>query len=275
MYDTIPFFKIPYTLDDLSVVIPHIKAHQKRFEWFIPQYIKATPSEVIKNTIVTYDGDDFSKNILDKFRIKGVVVTESDWSTYKQMEGFKNVNTRLCARMHNDACIIRSDWAQCLVSQFNSTSEPQMIGALNPTGFLAKEWVDKMLEMFPSFKPVYDQLKFDYNPNGHAYMPCNYFSAFFLASQSYVLKTIYHQAISINDFRMDKEDCMLTVFACLYNIQLTSWQDMYSFVCAARDKIGDFEEGDKIPPEPIIVDDTNRENMPKAVFHPVRSIVDF
>src|SRR3990167_2860921 len=94
---------LPYTLEDLSVVIPQASQYVKRIKWFLPQYIKGTPKEVVKNTVVVYDPlDEETKAVLAQYGIKGLTATPPH-STYKMEAGFKSVKTRLCVRMHNDA----------------------------------------------------------------------------------------------------------------------------------------------------------------------------
>ena len=111
MEKTIPVKNYPYTLEDLSVVIPQASQYQRRIEWFIPQYINATPPQVIKNTIVTYDQeDDFTKSILAKYNIRGIHI-QPPHSTYKMQGGFDAIKTRLCVRLHNDVWMRRRDCA--------------------------------------------------------------------------------------------------------------------------------------------------------------------
>src|SRR3990167_1189968 len=94
---------LPYTLEDLSVVISQAEQYVNRMKWFIPQYIKMTPSEVVKNTIVVYDPEDEeTKKVLSQYSIKGIT-TKPPHSTYKQEAGFNHIKTRLCARVHNDS----------------------------------------------------------------------------------------------------------------------------------------------------------------------------
>src|SRR3990172_4226544 len=128
-YQVIPAGKfIPYTLEDLSVVIPQASQYVRRLKWFIPQYIKATPKEVIHNTVVVYDPEDAeTQSLLLRYAITGIT-TIPPHSTYKLQAGFNQVKTRLCVRMHNDAFLKRNDWAISLIERFNQNPATQLIG---------------------------------------------------------------------------------------------------------------------------------------------------
>lgn len=257
METVIPVGKfIPYTLDDLSVVIPQASQYIKRMKWFMPQYIKGTPPEVVKNTIVIYDPEDReTKLVVEQYRMKGATVTPPH-STYKMQEGFKYVKTRLCVRMHNDTYIARTDWAQSLIDQFNNDKNPQLIGAFNWSGGMAKTRVDAVLENYPIFKEIYDKLEFSNESIGSTFM-----SAYCMASQTYVMQSIYNDVVRINQGGMNQEDCLFTLLTSLNNIKLIGWSNMFDFVRVVSQAYGDFEN-EVLPTEPKVLLDSD----PKAVF---------
>lgn len=231
---------VPYTLSDLSVVIPQASQYVRRIKWFLPQYVRATPIEVIKNTIVVYDPEDQeTRSVLADYGSRGIrgITTTPPHSTYKMEAGFKEVKTRLCARMHNDCFVARSDWAQVVVDHFNNIKTPNMIGAFNISGGLNQPVIQKMMEMYPAWKV----------DNSQASSPGGYFSAFCMIAQSYIMKTIYPLVVEINEGRMDKEDVLFTYLASVFNVDLIGWSNMYGFLTLGSKAYGDFDEGE-VPP---------------------------
>jgi hypothetical protein len=254
---------IPYTIEDLSVVIPHVSWHKRRIEWFLPQYVNATPPEVLKNTIVTHDGDQFSKDLLDKYGIKGMEVTP-DWSTYKMMAGFNEVKTRLCVRIHNDCFFPRDDWAYELVKQFNNERTPQLIGAYHPSGIMAKEMLDRLVQFYPSYKETYNKLNFDANGR----IGASFLAAYFTACQTYIFRGLYPLVMDINENKMDKEDCILALLASVNGAIITYWENMSEFAQVAG-KSGEFDEGIVLPTHQVKITDENRELYGLAKFRKV------
>ena len=258
---------LPYTLEDLSVVIPQASQYVKRIKWFLPQYIKGTPKEVVKNTVVVYDPlDEETKAVLAQYGIKGLTATPPH-STYKMEAGFKSVKTRLCVRMHNDAFIKRSDWAQSLVDYFNQETSSQLVGAFNISGGIAREILDKILIWYPNFKTIYDNLDFS-NSQGLS-VGAPFFSAIFMAGQTYVMRDVYSLVVELNKGDMNKEDVLFTILTSFLNIKLTNWTNLYNFVANIGARYGDFEEGFIPPDEQFMVTEENRANFPKAEFKEV------
>lgn len=247
-YQMIPAGKfIPYTLDDLSVVIPQASQYVKRIQWFIPQYIEITPSEVIKNTVVIYDPKDIeTKAVLDQYGIKGITTTPPH-STYKLQAGFDSIKTRLVVRMHNDAFVKRADWAEALIVHFNQNPQTQLIGALNISGGIGKETMDKLLNLYPAIKPFYDQLNF--SEGEHSSIGAPFFSAHFMAAQTYLFKTLQPMLVELNEGSMNKEDVLTTIWAALLGAKIVSWNNLYSYVANVGAQYGDFEEGFILPSE--------------------------
>lgn len=242
----IPLITPQYTLEDLSVVIPQASQYQKRLEWFLAQYIKATPQTVIDNTIVCYDPEDnHAASFIAAYKLQGLKVTPPH-STYKMQAGFNQIKTRLCARVHNDAFFARDDWAQSLVAQFNTEKTTQLIGYFNPSGSISKEAVDKFLEWYPSFKSVYDILEY----NEANQVGANFLGAYFMASQTYVFRGIYPLIVDFNEGKMDKEDCLLTLFAMHFGVDIVSWRNQGEFIRTVSPAYGDFDEGLEVPTEP-------------------------
>jgi hypothetical protein len=252
----------PYTNEDLTVIVPHVSWHPNRAKWFFPQYLRSIPSEVKKNTIVVYDGDNATALQLQEYGLRGEIVSTSDWSTYKMARGFELVETRLCVRIHNDTYFARDDWVQSLVKQFNNDPSPQLIGWFHPSGNTNKEMIDNTLKYVPSFKSIYNNLEFDGDRIGASFL-----GAFFTATQSYIYKTVYPLVVKINEWKMDKEDCLLTLVSSLYNVKIISWDNISEFATVAG-KPGDFdEEVMKILPYDMVkIDDSNRGIYPEAQF---------
>jgi hypothetical protein len=233
---------LPYSLSDLSVVIPQASQYVRRIAWFIPQYVKNTPPEVLRNTVVVYDPEDeLTKSVLLSNGVRGMTASPPH-STYKMMAGFMQVNTRLCVRMHNDAFIARDDWTQALVNQFNAVSGPQMIGAFNISGGLSEEYFQKMMVFYPALEKLYPSLAFSNNSIGACYL-----SAYFIAAQTYVMMGMYSQVLNLNEGKMDKEDVVLTNMTAFNQIPLTFWRNMYEFVANVGSGYGDFDETFKLP----------------------------
>lgn len=237
---------IPYTLDDLSVVIPQASQYVRRLKWFIPQYIKATPFQIAyKNTIVVYDPEDLeTKAVLDQYKIRGITTTPPH-STYKLQAGFDQVKTRLCVRVHNDAFFKHSDWAEVLVEHFNQNPQTQLIGALNISGGIGKDILDKIVEQYPSFQSLYNQLDFQ----GQNHIAAPFFSAHFMAAQTYLFKTLHPLLVELNEGSMNKEDVLTTILANLLGAKIISWNNMYAFVANVGASYGDFDEGIQLPSE--------------------------
>ncbi len=247
---------VPYTLSDLSVVIPQASQYVRRIKWFLPQYVRATPIEVIKNTIVVYDPEDQeTRSVLADYGSRGIrgVTTTPPHSTYKMEAGFKEVKTRLCVRMHNDCFIARSDWAQILIDRFNSNHSPQLIGALNVSGGIDQITIQKIVDRYPFWRV----------DNSLPVSPAGFLSAFFMASQSYIMKTVYPIVVDINEGKMDKEDVLFTYLASIYNFDIISWSNMYSYLTLGSKAYGDFDEGE-VPPkfeDQILVETTTNQSL--------------
>lgn len=66
---------LPYTQDDISIVIPQVSQYKNRISWFIPQYVTHTPLDLLNRTVVIYDeGDDHTRDVLQEFNINGIAV---------------------------------------------------------------------------------------------------------------------------------------------------------------------------------------------------------
>ena len=257
----------PYTIEDLSVVIPHASWYKKRLSWFLERYFKGTPAEVIKNTYIIYDPDDlWSLNEIQRYDIKAILNKQDnrDYSTLKMQVGFDEVKTRLCARLHNDGQIMRSDWADQLIKQFNSTKVLQLIGTWHPSGDMGMADVDKFNEFFPWFASIKDKLEPYTTDQGVKRIGTEYLHAFFMAGQTYIFRDLYPQVIKYNEEKMDKEDILFSQLVSSHNIQLTSWNNMYKFVNSVGVKSGDFEEGDNINKDmPVIITSDNQKDYPE------------
>lgn len=265
-YKVIPLNTPIYTLADLSVVVPQAEQYVKRIKWFLEQYCNSTPEEVIKNTWVVYDPEDAQSALeIDKYPVHKLT-TQPPHSTYKMQAGFKEIETRLCVRMHNDVYLARNDWAESLVNQFNTDFNSQMIGYVQPSGSLGKEGVDEFLLLYPMFKEIYDNLEFS---EGEILIcGTQYLSAYFMASQTYIMRDIYNSFMKFNDDKMDKEDCLFTLFLSTLGVNITQWDNMGEFIRNMGRHYGDFDEEENPPLVPVtVITDQNRELYPKASFH--------
>ena len=251
----IPIKSYPYTLNDLSVVIPQASQYVKRIKWFIPQYIGGTPPEVVKNTIVTYDPEDEeTKKVLDQHGIVGATV-QPPHSTYKMESGFKLIKTRLCARIHNDVWIRRKDWTSVLIDYFNKDNSTQMVGFIHRSGGIDQDRLEKLVSWYPFFKSTYNHLEFSSKAVGSFF-----YAAQFIVSQTYIFRGLYSLVVDFNEGKMDKEDVVTTLFAMLHNIKLTHWANVGEYVKDVGASYGDFDEGYQ-PPQGI-------EEYPlQPVFH--------
>jgi len=249
-----------YKIEDLSVVIPQVSWHKRRIELFLPQYVFATPQEVIDNTLVTHDGDKFTIDILNKYGIKGLEVTP-DWSTYKMMAGFERFETKLCARVHNDCFFVRNDWAESLIERFNEVESRQLIGVYHPSGIMARDVLERVVEKYPNYLHEYEKLPFDINGRTQA----SFLAAFFTAGQTSVFKELYSVLMEINENRMDKEDCLLTLLARINGVTITNWENLTQFA-HPEGKSGEFDEGIALPKKGIIIDENNVDFLDKAKF---------
>ena len=273
---TIPLETPEYTLADLSVVIPQAEQYKNRIKWFLEQYCKSTPDEVLNNTWVVYDPDDIETSLeIDRYPVNKTTVGFPQ-STYKMQAGFAKVKTRLCVRMHNDCYIARTDWAESLINQFNTDPylininpdrQSQFIGYVQPSGSLKKESIDKFLSIYPAFQSIYDNLEFSKSEYPTCGMP--FMSAHFMASQTYMMRDIYNSFMDFNDGRMDKEDCLFTLFLSFFGVNLVEWNNMGEFVKSVGKHYGDFDEGENPPLVPItVITDKNRNDYEEAKFHP-------
>jgi len=233
--------RISYSLTDLGVIIPHIAKGIERIKWFIPQYVKATPEEVVKNTfIVTDPEDEFTPKLAGKYNIK-VITTDRNWMTDKFKAGYEVLKTRLCARVHNDTAILRKDWAEVLVEQFNKFEEPQLIGQLHNTGdFRIRE-----LDNYFKDKPYFNKLKKKIEPtsrSGGDIVGTEYLHGYFMASQTYVLRDLQIPVMDFDNNNRGAEDCIVTLFAYLNNIQITNWLNITNYIKHTGIRRGFFNE---------------------------------
>lgn len=256
---------IPYTLEDLSVVIPHASWYKRRLPWFLERYIKGTPVEVRKNTIIVCDpGDQYSFEMARKYEIMAIPNDDGnrDYSTLKLKVGFEVVKTRLCVRMHNDAHVLRDDWAQLLIEEFNSTGSPQMIGERHPSGEFTSEVIGNLSLSFPWFNKIKDKLEYINNR-----VAIHYFHAYFMASQTYIMRDIYKQVVEFNQDKMDKEDCLFSQIVSSYNVQMKAWLNLREFVRCVSSKTDDFEATDEIDLSmPVHITEENRNNYQTPVM---------
>lgn len=233
--------RLPYNLTDLGVVIPHAKKSTERIEWFIPQYVKATPPEVVANTYISTDPeDDFLPKLAGKYGIK-TVVSDRAWITPKLQAGYKLLKTRLCARIHNDVTFFRNDWAECLIDQFNSLEHCQLIGQLHNTGDFS------IKEMFGYFedKPYFNRLKAKIEPSSHPngdIVGTEYLHGFFMASQIYVLRDIQYSILDWEGNNRGKDDCIITFFSALHQIPIFNWQNINCYMAHQGKAGGKFNE---------------------------------
>jgi hypothetical protein len=121
----------PYTLDDITVIIPSAHGrYEKRWKWFWPQYVAKTEPLVVKNTIVPCDKKEveFLKSIT--VPEEQLLVVEPRWIVCKTLNALFTIKTRLTFRLANDIMVVRRGWEQLLLDQFNAVDKLQIIGEL-------------------------------------------------------------------------------------------------------------------------------------------------
>jgi len=255
---------IPYTLEDLSVVVPQASQYKKRISWFLKQFVEATPEAVVKNTVVTYDPEDeYTETELKKYNIRGKIITPPQ-STYKIQGGLKDVKTRLVVRMANDTYLRRTDWADLLIDQFNSMSEPQLIGAAYPSGDVNKPAMEKFFSTYPWYRKSMKWIDYYTNSDGITSLSVYYLHGYFMASQTYVLQSLYPQIVELNDGDMGKEDCLVSHLASAHRIKIVCWDNLGEFCKHSGKHTADFEgEENELPL--LVKADSSTE--PRPVFN--------
>ncbi len=130
----------PYTIDDISVIIPSVKnVFKRRLEWFWPQYIDKTHPDIVKRTYFPCDpGEEVPINPIE---------TEPKWIVPKTIAALDKITTRLTFRLANDIMMVRDNWWEPLLKQFNDQEKLQIIGEIqNGTTFpksleaLQRDW---------------------------------------------------------------------------------------------------------------------------------------
>lgn len=210
---------LPYTQDDISIVIPQVSQYKNRISWFIPQYVTHTPLDLLNRTVVIYDeGDDHTRDVLQEFNINGITVpVDLRFSTTKILHGLRLVKTRLFLRIHNDAEFYNKDWASSFLNIVNEhQGYPVMVGNYHWSGVVGGERQER-------FQKEYPYLTF--NPNGVEYL-----HGFFIGGQTYAMRGIYELLVETNLKEMDKEDALLTQMAASNNIKIVDWTHMTSEV---------------------------------------------
>jgi len=250
-YKIIPVnFSPGYTAADISVVVPQWHQHKNRIVWFLKQYVRSTPPEIVRNTwIICDEKDSHSKELLSQYnKSHGVnfdTVSHSDWSTYKQLLGFQKVKTRLCVKLHNDICILRTDWIQSLLDKFNETREPQLLGGYHRTSDIDKGRLEKFVKTYPIFGELYEKLEFAAGENGLETTGASYVTAYVTVTQTYVFQSLYPQIVELEGGKMDKEDCLFTLLVSLNRIKISSWVNMHEFLFWVTNKRADFDSADE------------------------------
>ena len=253
---------VPYTIDDLSVVVPQAYNYKKRISWFLDQFVKATPEVVIKNTIVTYDpGDEYTESELKKYNIRGMIVDQPQ-STYKIQSGLKEIKTRLVVRMANDTYLKRTDWADLLVGQFNALDRPQLIGAAYASGDISKEGMEQFFDAYPFYRKAMKYVDYTLNGDGALSLGLCYLHGYFMASQTYVLQSLYPQIVEFNKGYMGKEDCLISHLTSGNRISIVCWDNLGDFCKHIGKHTADFE-GEEESCNTFIQADENTEPRPK------------
>ncbi len=116
----------PYTLDDISVIIPSAAhRYEERWKWFWPQYVKNTHPTVVGNTYIPCDEQEEGQ--LRKLTGVNIIVTSPRFIVYKTLRALKEITTRLTFRLANDIMVVREGWEQPLLKRFNSQKKLQLI----------------------------------------------------------------------------------------------------------------------------------------------------
>jgi len=128
--------------------------------------------------------------------------------------------------------------------------------------------LDEFLLLYPSFKGIYDKLEFSEGEFSSCGMP--FMSAHFMSSQTYIMRDIYNSFMDFNDGKMDKEDCLFTLFLSVLGINLVQWNNMGEFVKSMGKHYGDFDEGEDMPLVPLtVITDKNQGDYEEARFNRV------
>lgn len=119
--------RLPYKRYDISVIIPSAAGrYTNRWQWFWPQYLKYTHPLIVKNTYIPCDEaeHDFLSKLCEEAH---VFVAEPRWIVSKTLAALNLITTRLTFRLANDIMVVRHNWEEPLLEQFNSVPNQQLI----------------------------------------------------------------------------------------------------------------------------------------------------
>lgn len=252
---------ILYQLSDVSVVVPHINRDKRRLKWFLPQYVKVTPPEVVANTHLAYDpGDKETEALLDQYGINRHPV-EKSWITNKLEEAYKHVKTRLCVKLNNDTAFFRKDWAQTLVDQFNSRDEFQMIGRLIDSGYMNPDFTIDYYKNKPFFNTFKNNINILTNPEGSPIYATEYLHAHFVASQTMVLRELHKELMELDNNRYIPDDVLLSFIGMLHKIRIIDWRNSSYYFRHVGPHRGDFTEEELKQVEEVSRVETNDSDI--------------
>ena len=122
---------VPYTEEDFVPIILHCDTMPRRWEWFWPQYVASTPETIVANSIVVYHNRfglplNIPPDVQAVQDIAKLVVLDREGASivWPFLEGLKNTKGRIVARIANDVEIIRPDWVEAALQEYNQ--EPRL-----------------------------------------------------------------------------------------------------------------------------------------------------
>ena len=132
---------IPYTEEDLVPIILHCDNMPRRWKWFWPQFRASTPPTVVANSIVVYH-NRFGKplsippNVRAVQDIAKLVILDKEGASivWPFLEGLRNTKGRIIARIANDVEIVRPDWVEMALKEFNQEPHLKILASVASPG---------------------------------------------------------------------------------------------------------------------------------------------
>lgn len=213
---------VPYTLEDVAVIIPHCSCMPKRWVWFWPRYLETTPDIVVKNTIVVYDNCNGRNQIpaamIDMQKTSHLAVLSPGICSFVQCTkiGLEHLPHRLIVRVANDI-ELAVGWVEAALAEFNR--EPhvkilaQEVGDAPPyswfeeRGYTKLSWQRKFLR------------------HGD-YKNMSFFMGAMVIANRIIWWGYYPQVIQATDF--EGEDFLFSFFSRADNIPMVNFGDFFS-----------------------------------------------
>lgn len=141
---------VPYTLEDLGVIVRHCSSFPKRWEWFWPNFTAVTPQVVLRNTVVAYHNRHGKEHVIPK-DVRGIgevgqITVFCDPKvnyTGPTVQALQVCQARLVARVDDDIKL-KQDWAQGVLALFNEEPHFKMLGRVVACGPPYAKFKDKL-----------------------------------------------------------------------------------------------------------------------------------